>query len=132
MKCKAAILRGVGVDWEVAEIDLDPPRAGEVLVRMAYAGVCHSDEHFYSGDSVPSEDMEAMMRLPACQCPNGFPCSAVTRARASSRRSVPESLPSNLVTTSRSRSSLRAATAAGASRGIPTCATSGLISTART
>jgi S-(hydroxymethyl)glutathione dehydrogenase/alcohol dehydrogenase len=22
-----------------------PPRAGEVLVRMAYAGVCHSDEH---------------------------------------------------------------------------------------
>ncbi|MCV7354180.1 NDMA-dependent alcohol dehydrogenase [Mycolicibacterium fluoranthenivorans] len=73
MKCKAAILRGVGVDWEVAEIDLDPPRAGEVLVRMAYAGVCHSDEHFYSGDSVPSEDMEAMMRAAGVPVPEWFP-----------------------------------------------------------
>ena len=35
MKCQAAVLRGVGKDWEICEIDLDPPRDGEVLVRMA-------------------------------------------------------------------------------------------------
>ena len=62
MKSKAAVLRGVGMDWEVTDVELDTPRAGEVLVKMAYAGICHSDEHFHSGDSVPSADMEAMMK----------------------------------------------------------------------
>ena len=73
MKCSAAVLRGVGVDWEVAEIDLDPPRAGEVLVKMAYAGVCHSDEHFHTGDSVPTADMEEMMRASGVPVPEWFP-----------------------------------------------------------
>ena len=35
MKCRGAVLRGVGRDWEVEEITLDPPREGEVLVKMA-------------------------------------------------------------------------------------------------
>lgn len=73
MKSKAAVLRGVGVDWEVTDIDLDPPKAGEVLVRMAYAGVCHSDEHFYTGDSVPSPDMEELMRASGVPVPEWFP-----------------------------------------------------------
>lgn len=37
MKCQAAVLRGVGQDWEVCEIELDSPHCGEVLVRMAVA-----------------------------------------------------------------------------------------------
>ena len=73
MKSKAAVLRGVGIDWEVTEVDLDLPRAGEVLVKMAYAGVCHSDEHFYTGDSVPSADMEEMMRASGVPVPEWFP-----------------------------------------------------------
>ncbi|MET0476021.1 MAG: NDMA-dependent alcohol dehydrogenase [Mycobacterium sp.] len=73
MKSKAAVLRGVGVDWEVTEVELDPPHAGEVLVKMAYAGVCHSDEHFYTGDSVPSADMEEMMRSAGVAVPEWFP-----------------------------------------------------------
>jgi len=73
MKCKAAVLRGVGVDWEVTEVELDPPKAGEVLVKMAYAGVCHSDEHFYTGDSVPSAEMEEMMRAAGVNVPEWFP-----------------------------------------------------------
>ncbi|EID12885.1 NDMA-dependent alcohol dehydrogenase [Mycolicibacterium phlei] len=73
MKTTAAVLRGVGVDWEVTEIDLDPPRAGEVLVKMAYAGICHSDEHFYTGDSVPTPDMEEMMRAAGVHVPEWFP-----------------------------------------------------------
>jgi Zn-dependent alcohol dehydrogenase len=32
MKCQEAVLRGVGEEWEVREITLDPPREGEVLV----------------------------------------------------------------------------------------------------
>ncbi|BBX03780.1 alcohol dehydrogenase [Mycolicibacterium moriokaense] len=73
MKSKAAILRGVGVDWEVTDVELDPPRAGEVLVKMAYAGICHSDEHFHSGDSVPSKEMEDMMRAAGHPVPEWFP-----------------------------------------------------------
>lgn len=73
MKSKAAVLRGVGVDWEVTEIELDPPHAGEVLVKMAYAGICHSDEHFYTGDSVPSPEMEEAMRASGIPVPEWFP-----------------------------------------------------------
>ena len=73
MKSKAAILRGVGVDWEVTEVELDAPKSGEVLVKMAYAGICHSDEHFYTGDSVPSAEMEEMMRAAGVEVPEWFP-----------------------------------------------------------
>lgn len=73
MKSRAAVLRGVGIDWEVTEVELDPPRAGEVLVKMAYAGICHSDEHFYTGDSVPSPEMEELMRASGVPVPEWFP-----------------------------------------------------------
>jgi hypothetical protein len=41
---------GYGGDWTVEEIDLDPPREGEVLVSWEATGLCHSDEHFRTGD----------------------------------------------------------------------------------
>lgn len=43
-------------DWDVVEIELDDPHPGEVLIRMRYAGLCHSDEHLRVGDlSMPPE-----------------------------------------------------------------------------
>ena len=42
-----------GQDFEVTELDLDPPKAGEVLIRYVAAGLCHSDEHLRHGDIVP-------------------------------------------------------------------------------
>ena len=50
MKTKAAVLRDLGKDWEITELDLDGPKAGEVLVRWVAAGLCHSDEHLRTGD----------------------------------------------------------------------------------
>jgi NDMA-dependent alcohol dehydrogenase len=50
VKTKAAILWEVGKDWSVEEIELDPPKQGEVLVSMAASGMCHSDEHLVTGD----------------------------------------------------------------------------------
>jgi len=44
MKTHGAVLRGPG-DWEVVELDVLDPGPGQVLVEMAYAGLCHSDEH---------------------------------------------------------------------------------------
>ena len=50
MKSRAAILHDMGQQWSVEEFELDPPRAGEVLIEMAAAGLCHSDEHIRNGD----------------------------------------------------------------------------------
>ena len=48
MRMRAAVLREPG-DVRVEHVELDPPRAGEVLVRVAVAGVCHSDVTFADG-----------------------------------------------------------------------------------
>ncbi len=50
MKTRSALLRGPGRDWEVLELDLDPPKANEVLIRYVAAGLCHSDDHIRTGD----------------------------------------------------------------------------------
>jgi NDMA-dependent alcohol dehydrogenase len=50
MKTKAAILWELNTPWSVEEIELDPPGPGEVLVKIAASGLCHSDEHLVTGD----------------------------------------------------------------------------------
>ncbi len=58
MKIRAAILRSMGAKRPyiqsqplvMEEIDLDPPGPGEVLVRIAAAGLCHSDLSVINGD----------------------------------------------------------------------------------
>ena len=45
MKSKAAILWEPHTKWSVEEIELDPPGPGEVLLKLAASGLCHSDEH---------------------------------------------------------------------------------------
>jgi S-(hydroxymethyl)glutathione dehydrogenase/alcohol dehydrogenase len=43
MKIKAAVLREVNKPYSIEELELDPPKEKEVLVRYAYTGYCHSD-----------------------------------------------------------------------------------------
>jgi S-(hydroxymethyl)glutathione dehydrogenase / alcohol dehydrogenase len=50
MKTKAAVLWRPGEPVEIAEVDLAPPREGEVLVKVAACGVCASDLHVVEGD----------------------------------------------------------------------------------
>jgi S-(hydroxymethyl)glutathione dehydrogenase/alcohol dehydrogenase len=57
MKTRAAVLWGQNQDWKIEEVEIDPPKAGEVLVKTAYAGLCHSDEHLVTGDMVPPIEM---------------------------------------------------------------------------
>lgn len=45
---KAAVLRGVR-EQEIEDIEIDGPMRKEVLIKVAAAGVCHSDLHFYNG-----------------------------------------------------------------------------------
>ncbi len=50
MKTNAAVLWELNAPWSVEEIELDEPKAGEVLVKLAASGMCHSDEHLVTGD----------------------------------------------------------------------------------
>lgn len=50
MRTRSAVLFQQPGKWEVTELDLEPPRQGELLVRMVAAGLCHSDDHVATGD----------------------------------------------------------------------------------
>jgi S-(hydroxymethyl)glutathione dehydrogenase / alcohol dehydrogenase len=49
MKAQAAVLFEPGKKLEIHDVDVAGPKAGEVLVRMAAGGVCHSDLHVMTG-----------------------------------------------------------------------------------
>src|ERR687885_739943 len=49
MKIRAAVLEEFGAPLEVQDLELAEPRAGEVLVRLAACGVCHTDLYTASG-----------------------------------------------------------------------------------
>ena len=50
MKTRAAIAVQAGKPLEIAEVDLDGPKEGEVLVEIMATGVCHTDAFTLSGD----------------------------------------------------------------------------------
>ena len=49
MKTRAAVATSAGQPLEVMEVNLDGPRAGEVLVEIKATGICHTDEFTLSG-----------------------------------------------------------------------------------
>ncbi len=49
MKVKAAVAHQAGAPLEVTTVDLEGPRAGEVLVEIKATGVCHTDAYTLSG-----------------------------------------------------------------------------------
>ena len=50
MKTRAAVAFGAGKPLEIAEVDLEGPRAGEVLVEVMATGICHTDAFTLSGE----------------------------------------------------------------------------------
>ena len=65
MRSRAAILYEYGRPWTVEEFELDPPRAGEVLLRLAATGLCHSDEHIRQGRLAAPPETLRSLGLPA-------------------------------------------------------------------
>jgi S-(hydroxymethyl)glutathione dehydrogenase/alcohol dehydrogenase len=66
MKTRAAVAWQAGQPLTIEELDLDGPRAGEVLVEVRATGICHTDYYTLSG-----ADPEGL-----------FPRCWATRARA--------------------------------------------------
>jgi len=50
MKTRAAVAFGAGKPLEIETVDLEGPRAGEVLVEIKATGVCHTDAFTLSGE----------------------------------------------------------------------------------
>jgi NDMA-dependent alcohol dehydrogenase len=65
MKTRAAVLWGVGEAWKVEDVDIAPPAPREVLVKWQAAGLCHSEEHFVTGDFVLPEELRKQAGMPS-------------------------------------------------------------------
>ena len=50
MKTRAAVAWEAGKPLEIDEIEIDGPKAGEVLLRNVATGVCHTDAFTLSGE----------------------------------------------------------------------------------
>ncbi len=50
IKSRAAVAFAAGEPLQIVEIDVEPPRKGEVLVKITHTGVCHTDAFTLSGD----------------------------------------------------------------------------------
>lgn len=50
MRTRGAIIRQAPGTYEIADLELDEPRRGELTVQMVAAGLCHSDDHIATGD----------------------------------------------------------------------------------
>lgn len=49
MKSRAAVAFGPGQPLKIVEIDVAPPKKGEVLIKITHTGVCHTDAFTLSG-----------------------------------------------------------------------------------
>src|SRR6476469_7074907 len=50
MKSRAAVAFKPGEPLQIVEIDVEEPKAKEVLVKILYTSVCHTDAFTLSGD----------------------------------------------------------------------------------
>ena len=55
MKSRAAVAFASGEPLEIVEVDLEGPKAGEVLIEVKATGVCHTDAFTLSGDDPEGE-----------------------------------------------------------------------------
>ena len=55
IKCLAAVAWGPRQPLVVEEVEVDPPRAGEVRLQVLYTGVCHTDAFYLSGEDPESQ-----------------------------------------------------------------------------
>ena len=66
MKTRAAVAFAPKQPLEIVEVDLEGPKAGEVLVEIMATGICHTDAYTLDGfDSEASSRRSSATRAPA-------------------------------------------------------------------
>ena len=63
MQTRAAVLWEPNTDWKVEDIELDAPKAGEVMLKLVGSGLCHSDDHLVTGDMVMPPEVQAELGI---------------------------------------------------------------------
>ncbi len=120
MQIRAAVCSGLDEPWKVEEVEVDAPGPHEVRVQMAYAGMCHSDEHLRTGDmSAPAEVLSVF------GVDSMFPMIGGHEGSGTVSRSDPGWSRWRWATTWPCPSSRHAVGASGAPRAASTCATWG-------
>ncbi|TDQ86413.1 propanol-preferring alcohol dehydrogenase [Dongia mobilis] len=56
-KMKAAIVRKTGTPLKIETLPIPQPKAGEILIKVAACGICHSDVHAVDGDWNPGPNL---------------------------------------------------------------------------
>ncbi|KAI0034099.1 class III ADH enzyme [Vararia minispora EC-137] len=49
INCKAAVCWGAGEPLKIEDVEVAPPQAHEVRIKILYTGICHTDEYTRSG-----------------------------------------------------------------------------------
>lgn len=68
MKSRAAVAFAPGKPLEIVEIDVAPPKKGEVLIKVTHTGVCHTD-------ALPSPAMTRKVSSSGSRSRRGRGCS---------------------------------------------------------
>ncbi|GAB3271451.1 Zn-dependent alcohol dehydrogenase [Kineosporia babensis] len=50
MRIRGAVIHEVGKQWQVQDLELGEPGPEEIRVKVMASGLCHSDDHFVTGD----------------------------------------------------------------------------------
>ena len=91
MRTRAAVAVAAGKPLEIMEVNLDDPKAGEVLVEIKATGICHTDEFTLSGADPEGlfpailghegAGVVARMRAGGDDAETGRPCHPALHAR---------------------------------------------------
>lgn len=47
--CRAVVIEKAGAPWTIKEVPIQPPKAGEILIKVLACGICHSDSFLQQG-----------------------------------------------------------------------------------
>lgn len=61
IKSKAMVAWAAGEPLKMEEVDVQLPKAGEVLVRIVATGVCHTDAFTLSGDDQKVSSLQSLV-----------------------------------------------------------------------
>lgn len=50
MRARGAVIEEIGGKWQIKYLEVSDPGPDEILVKVMASGICHSDDHFASGD----------------------------------------------------------------------------------
>ena len=89
MKSRAAVAFGPGQPLKIVEIDVAPPKKGEVLVKITHTGVCHTDAFTLSGDDPEGVFPELLHDPPSQSGSHAFRPPRLRARRAETRRPCP-------------------------------------------